>query len=230
MNAAPIKPRPEPEKLPNRWEGRHGLSGAEVEEHQRRRLYDAVAIAVSEKGYADASVQDFLEAAGISRQTFYKQFSNKDAAYLEAFDYITGDLMKRVGAAFDHSTDFVTGTIACLREFLNLAVEKPEYAVMCIVEVKAAGPAAIKRRDELIQGLASLLLFGAERYLGGALPPHLVAVGSIGGVHEVVYSYIAQGKVTRLPEVLPELAYLLWVPFIGPEAARDSMETLRATG
>jgi AcrR family transcriptional regulator len=208
--------------------GRHGLSRSYVAANQRGRILDAVAATVCEKGYAATSVEDFITAARVSRRTFYDNFQNKEDAYLAAFDLISSELITRVSGIFDASPDFVTGTVNCLGEFLELAAAEPQYAVMCIVEVLAAGPAAIARRDAIMRALVDVLRAGARTLPHGDEPPPLVAETVIGGVYEVVYSRVLRGEVAGLPTLLPELAYSVLLPYTGREAAERSMEGLRA--
>src|SRR5688500_10815012 len=84
------------EQLPR---GRHGLSREEVAESQRERMLRAMAEAVSERGYAKTPVAEVLRRAGVSRETFYQHFANKDACFLDAFDYAAGILMTEMGEA-----------------------------------------------------------------------------------------------------------------------------------
>ena len=66
--------------------GRHSLSREEVAATQRARLMLALTEAVGESGYAATSVADVIGRAGVSRQTFYEQFTSKLDCFLAAFD------------------------------------------------------------------------------------------------------------------------------------------------
>ena len=220
MSAEPnTRPRA-PQQLPP---GRHGLTRSYVAANQMQRMLDAVATVVSEKGYVAMSVSDIIGAAGVSRRTFYDKFKSKEDAYLASFDAISQELLASVIAAYDQSTNFVDGVTACMGVFLELAAAEPRYADMCIVEVLAAGPTAIARRNAMMKALVAVLDEGAKTVPHSLQPPPLTAEIVIGGVYEVVYSRVLAGEATKLPSLLPDLAYSVMLPYVGREAAERAL-------
>ena len=205
-----------PHQLPA---GRHGLSRRYVAEHQRVRIIDAIADVVSLDGYASMSVEAIVGAAGVSRRTFYDNFESKDAAFLAAYEEIGSELFDRIRCANASSVSFAGGVIACLAAFLDFAADQPRYADMLIVEVVAAGQAAISRRDAGMRTLAELLHYGAESAGAETRRPALIAETLIGGTYEIVYSRVRQGQVNALPDLLPDVAYSMMLPYLGHDRA-----------
>lgn len=212
-----------PHQLPP---GRHGLSRDFVETNQHERMLDAVADVVSLQGYAAMSVEEIVSAAGVSRRTFYDHFTGKEDAFLQAFEQVTGELLRRVNAAYDASATFGEAVVACLREFLAFAAAEPRFADMCIVEVLAAGPTAIERRTAVLNELVELLERGARAVPDRITAPGLTAETVIGGIYEVVYSRVLQGRAGELPALLPELAYSVMLPYLGHERAERELDHL----
>ena len=208
--------------------GRHGLSREAVADHQRARMLDAVSEVVSEKGYAAMTVEDVIAAAGVSRRTFYDQFKGKEAAYLAAFEAAGTELIRRVREAYAESRSLAGGVVACLRTFLEFSAQEPRYAETCLVEVLAAGPQAIERRDAVLRTLAEVLHEGAQRDTRSAPTPPITAEWAIGGVYEVVYGRLINGEAAELPALLPDLAYSIMLAYLGPDVAVDL--THRLTG
>jgi AcrR family transcriptional regulator len=190
-------------------------------------MLDAVADVVSMAGYAAMSVEDIIATAGVSRRTFYDNFNGKEDAFLTAYDAIGAQLFETVRAAYASSTTFASGVIACLKAFLEFAAAEPRYAEMYIVEALAAGPAAIDRRNAVMKTLAQLLYEGAQTVPGGSRPPVLVAETIVGGIYEVVYSRVLQGRAQELPELLPDLAYSMMLPYLGHSTAERQIALLR---
>jgi AcrR family transcriptional regulator len=220
------KPQPRgPHQLPP---GRHGHTRQFVESNQRQRILDAVADVVSFAGYAAMSVEDIIATAGVSRRTFYDHFKSKEEAFLTAYDTVGVALFDRVQAAYASSETFASGVIACLEAFLEFTAAEPRYAEMCIVEALAAGPEAIERRNKVMKTLAELLYKGAQTVPGGNRPPELVAETIVGGIYEIVYSRVLQGRTDELPELLPDLAYSMMLPYLGHAAAEREVAHLRA--
>jgi AcrR family transcriptional regulator len=215
-----------PHQLPP---GRHGLSRNYVESNQRARMVDAVIDVVSFEGYVAMSVEDIVSAAGVSRRTFYDHFTGKEDAFLQAFDQVGSELLRQVRAAYHSSATFADGVVACLRAFLEFAASDHRYADMCIVEVLAAGPAAVERRNAVMKSFAELLHRGAQTTQDGAQAPELTAETIIGGIYEVVYSRVVEGHAAELPKLLPDLAYSMMLPYLGHKLAQRELRQLEAT-
>ena len=161
MNAAESRPAPLPR-------GRHRLTRQQVEESQRRRMLLAIAEAMAEKGYVATSVADVLKRAGVSRETFYQQFSSKLDCFMHAFDAAGELLLAHVGQAGGAAGGASGGAGTPLERFersLTAYVEtlaaNPALARVFLVEVYAAGPEALERRAALqarwVDDMAELL-------------------------------------------------------------------------
>lgn len=207
--------------------GRHGLPRSFVEANQRQRILDAVADVVSLVGYQAMSVEDVVSAAGVSRRTFYDTFKSKEAAFLAAYDEIGMRLVLAVKDAYEQSETFPEGVVACLRTFLEFTASVPHYADMCIVEVLAAGPPALERRNAVMKAMADLLELGAATMKDGITPPKLTAETIVGGIYEVVYTRVLQGRTIELPQLLPDLAYSMMLPYVGHAKAEEMVASLR---
>src|SRR5579875_630056 len=81
--------------------GRHRLSRDEVLASQRGRMLAGVAEAVAEKGYNRVSVADVISRAGVSRETFYEQFTDKEDCFLRALDAGVAGLLEVLSAVSD---------------------------------------------------------------------------------------------------------------------------------
>ncbi len=210
--------------------GRHGLPRSFVEANQRQRILDAVADVISLTGYQAMSVEDVVGTAGVSRRTFYDTFKSKEDAFLTAYEEIGMRLVLAVKDVYDASNSFPDGVVACLRTFLEFVASLPHYADMCIVEVLAAGPAALARRNAVMKAMADLLEKGAATMQDGITPPKLTAETIVGGIYEVVYARVLQGKTRELPSLLPDLAYSMMLPYVGHAKAKEMVAPLRIGG
>jgi hypothetical protein len=108
----------------------------------------------------------------------------------------------------------------CLAAFLRFLADEPRYADMLIVEVLAAGPAAIERRNKVMSEFAELVRRGAEATPKARRPPDITAETIVGGIYEVVYSRVLSGQASELPLLHRDLAYSLMQPYLGDEVAR----------
>lgn len=194
-------------------------------QNQKGRLHAAVAEAVSEQGYAEMRVKDILDHAGMSRRTFYEYYGSKLDAFLDAYDEVVRQLLAHIGEAYDeHADDPVARIRECLKTFLGFAASEPTFANLCFVEVLAAGPEAIQRRNGTMQALASLI----ERGVEGAVPkrdrpPAMIAETLVGGIYEAVYARVLNGRERELPGLLPELMFAILLPYAGRRAAMEQL-------
>jgi AcrR family transcriptional regulator len=208
--------RRSPDQLPP---GKHGLSRQFVAQNQRERILAAVADVTSAAGYVEMTVEGIIVTAGVSRRTFYEHFKNKDDAFLAAYDEIAALLVERVVGAVQAADGFAERATAGLGTFLDFLASEPAFARMCIIEVLAAGPEAIARRNNVMFAFAQLIDTQATELLPERDSPPLTAETVVGGIYEVVYGRVLRGEIKELPELLPDLTYSALLPYLGPEAA-----------
>jgi AcrR family transcriptional regulator len=219
---------PRPDRPPQLPAGRHGLSRRYVQSNQRERILDATIAATAELGYARMSVEDVIRRAGVSRRTFYELFRNKHEAFLAAFDAGAGMLLAAVKAAYEPEATFEGRVIEGFRAFLYGLAAMPAAARMCIVEVLAAGPDAMERRNRTMNTFAEVIAENATVLVDRPVPlPALAAETIVGGVYETVFRRIVADRTHELPALLPDIIEAALLPYVGPETAAAHARRLR---
>lgn len=217
--------RRRPDQIPG---GHHGLTPEEVAESQRARILEAMRAAIAEHGYADASVADVIKRAGVSRKTFYAQFTDKEDCFLAIYDEHVARLHGVTRDAFDAQDEWVSSLRAGLTALLNALAYEPAVARLCFVDVLAAGPRAAEARNTAMRELEGVLELGrggeAADANGGDPTPRALGMSMVGGLGEILYQEIVAGRAEQLPAMLPELMYALVLPFEGREAAQRELE------
>jgi AcrR family transcriptional regulator len=135
-----------PRRLPR---GTHGLDPSLVAASQRARLLEAVGRAVAEKGYAAATIDDIVRGAGVSKKTFYEHFQDKLGCFLAAYEAASDELYEHVRAAQDHERAWLDRTRAGIGAYLRWLAAEPALARVFLIEIAAAGPEALERRERL---------------------------------------------------------------------------------
>jgi AcrR family transcriptional regulator len=179
--------------------GRHGLSRSFVAKNQRDRILAAVADVSSAASYGELTVEAVIVHARVSRRTFYEHFTNKEEAFLAAYDAVLAQLFERVSTRIEEEESFVARVAAGLGAFLEFLSNEPAFARMCIIEVLAAGSDAIARRNGALRLFAALIEDNANRLVEGPQPPALTAETVVGGVYEVIYTRILRDEIRKLP-------------------------------
>lgn len=173
---------------------------------QRRRLLDGMASAVDEKGYASTTVADVIRHAGVSRTTFYDNFTDKEDCFLATY---------QEGAAihFEHVRRALTGGDgdalqrfrASMREYLRLLAAEPAWARSFLVEVMAAGPRVLEMRAEFHRRYVEFLRAWLEEVRderGGLDPvPDEVLEAAVGAIDELAANRIRDGRAAELPDL-----------------------------
>jgi AcrR family transcriptional regulator len=190
-----------------------------VAQNQRERILAAVADVTSAASYAEMTVEDIIVTAGVSRRTFYEHFENKEQAFLAAYDEASARLLAAVRAAYESQQGFGERIRAGIEAFLFLLAADPPFARMCIVEVMAAGPEAVARRNAVMGAFAELIEENARERLAEPPPSNLTAETVVGGIYDVVYTRILRGEIRELPTLAPDLVQTAVVHYLGPEAA-----------
>lgn len=161
--------------------GRHGLSRAAVVGSQRQRMLLGLIEAMAENGYVQTSVADIIDRAGVSRETFYEQFSSKQDCFLVAFD-TAGEIFLGILIGSPAEGTPEERFERMLSSYLEALASQPNYARIFLVEVHAAGPEALRRRAALQQRFTDALidLLGTKDAQGRFAVELLVAgIGSI---------------------------------------------------
>jgi AcrR family transcriptional regulator len=177
----------------------HDLSRKTVEESQRWRILSAMTEVTAKRGYAEASVADAIAVAGVSRKTFYEQFTDKEDAFLCAYDVVSDRLIAQlvsVGAAHPDPTARRRAQVAA---FLDALAREPAGARVFMVDVLGAGPRALRRREKVNARFA-------EAVLGSATQDPVRRAAIIGGINNVVAGELLLGHASRLRDLAAPLA------------------------
>ena len=194
--------RRRPHRLPS---GRHGLSRNFIAANQRERILSAVAQAAAELGYAEMTVEAIIVRAGVSRRTFYEHFRNKEDAFFAAYDAAVHLLAGHIRRAYLNKATARERLRAGIGAFLQFLASGPEFARMCIVEVLAAGPRAIARRNEAMRMFAEIIEDNIHELVPSCRRPALTAETIVGGIHEAVFSRVLADRIDELPGLANDL-------------------------
>jgi AcrR family transcriptional regulator len=189
---------------------------------KRQRILRGMLESVGARGYEQTTVQDVVTNAGLYRQAFYDDFTDKEDCYLQALDAGSAwvELAMREAAAEQEPTwrGQLRGALAGLLRFLD---EQPEIGRALLVEVHAAGPWAVGKRTEAMERAAAMVDLAREEGDGSA--PAISAEAIVAGTLAVLHTRLAAPEPTSFERLLPELMYLAVLPYFGPDAAAAEM-------
>jgi AcrR family transcriptional regulator len=215
-----------PETLPP---GSHGLRTEVIARSHRTRLIQATAEVMAANGYQSAKVADIVAAARVARPVFYAHFpAGKGQAFLEAQDHPTQFILDTCADAYFSVDAWPERMWRMLETLLGLIVSNPAISHLRLVECYAAGPAAIRRAEEITRSFTLFLHEGYRYRAEAAALPRLCSQAIAGAIFEIVQRFAAAGEWAELPRHLPQLAYVAIAPFTGAQEAIAIVEQLNA--
>ncbi len=223
--------RPARRTLPR---GSQALPREQVAADQLQRLLVAMIDSVGEKGYRATTISDVVGRAGVSRKTFYEHFPNKQACLLATFDMIAEDGRRRAITAYERAEgDLQERVEAAIRALFEATIDNPAAARLNMVEIVAAGPAGIERRERAVDEYRNFVRGMLQQERNDGTVPDLVVRGVVGGLNRILYSRVRHGQRAELRKLVPDL--MRWVTCFRPtpsvlmqgleEATASSQET-----
>ena len=159
---------------------------------------------VAEKGYEATTVADLVQLSGVSRSAFYRHFDDKQACFLAAVEAMVEPALQKLRG--DESAPAgIERARQAFESLIELLVDQPAAAKMCIVEVYAAGPAGtalIDRSVDSATAVAAQLLEQVPERKG--MPIELVR-SIVGGIQKVIHKRLYRGQEQELLELAPQL-------------------------
>jgi AcrR family transcriptional regulator len=181
-----------------------------VDDGQRRgRILWALATCMATKGYQATTIADIAAAARVSKTVVYAHFRDKEHCLLELYARANDKVLATVREAQEEARrgglpwrDRLRAGIGAYLETLSAG---PAVAWAALVEVQAAGRAALRLRRDMIDRYVDLLTEVAD----GLVSEHPaevrpvsreLLVGAVGGVNELMLSRVERGEADRLHE------------------------------
>jgi AcrR family transcriptional regulator len=190
-----------------------------------------MAQACANHGYGPTTIADIVEPAGVSRATFYELFKNKEECLHATMELSLADAMGRFGEAYSPDKPWPDSVRDCTAAFLDLLAWRPDFARMALIEAPAAGGRSFEMYVSGKRVLQTLLDSGRDLVEGEPIPAS-AGRAALGGAESLIVGQILTGNTERLPQLLPDIVYILTVPYLGQDEAlrqsRRAEESIRA--
>ena len=215
----------EREKLPS---GRETLPEPLVEGSQRERILDGMAEACASHGFGAATIADICEAAGVSRATFYELFKDKEDCLEAAMELAVADAMGSIVEGYAAEQPWASRIRDAAAAFLEQLASRPGFARMALVEAPAAGGRPLELYVSGKRVLQTLLDQGRGEQTEQQGIPSSAGRGALAAAESLVVGQILAGNTERVAELLPDVVYILTIPYLGQdEALRQAGEAER---
>ncbi len=207
---------PPPEPL--RVTGRRYPTGEEALDatDHADRILEALTLEAAESGYVRTTIDQIVRRAGISPSMFYNHFQSKEEALMAAIDSAGARLLAGVLPAFRRAPEWPSGVQIAIRALFNQLAARPALAQLLMVEVYAAGPAALERREQALRPLEAIWLGACRQW---PQTPDVLFEAIQGGIYHLAYRRLADSGPAALRGLAPVGVYLVLAPFLGAEEA-----------
>jgi AcrR family transcriptional regulator len=195
------------------------VSRNEAAADQRRRILEATADLIAEHGYQGATIETIVRRAKVGYATFYRNFDDKEQAYLALLDTAYELTGRRVQEAYGLEQEWPDRIAAGLGALFETIVAHPAAARACLVEVLTAGPEAVARHERMLKRFVPLLEPGRELNPRRAQLPPTLEDTLIGGVLWVLSQRLIAGEAEALQTLLPETIEFVLRPYVGEDKA-----------
>jgi AcrR family transcriptional regulator len=176
---------------------------------QRERMLRAIAEAVAEKGFARVTVADVISRAGVSRETFYEHFSDKESCFLAALEEGARTLLRILGSVLAHAEGEPLERVdLILNAYLSTLAAEPAFTKAFLIDAYGAGPAATAQRIELQQRFVDLV---AEIFddAGAESPGRFACEALVAALSSMVTVRVGSGRIDELPGLREPIIELL---------------------
>jgi AcrR family transcriptional regulator len=201
------------------------------EQHEARvalRIMEGMLEACGERGYRDVSVQNVLDRSGASRRQFYRHFRNKRECYADAYEFEVDRRNAVLVRAASREGTWAQAVVTALREMAGLLETRPLLARGLLIEVHVAGGRALRKRAEVLAGLAEALDSAREDPGVCHSPPPLTSAFMLGAIESFIAGTLLRAAPHEFGAGMRELAEMVLSAYFGRDETIAELDVLLA--
>jgi AcrR family transcriptional regulator len=196
----------------------------------RTRIVAAASEIAARHGEGGVTVSRVIELAGVSRQTFFEHFEDRNDCISEMLEEIVAVATVRVRAAYATRRAWPDRIRAGMLALLELLDEEPELARVCVSRAVAVGLGRLTRRRDLLSELVPVLEQGRDHAPAAHRPPDRAATYVIGGTLGMIHARLRGSDEPTLVDLLDPLMGMVVLPYLGETAALRELSRPRPGG
>ena len=197
-----------------------------MDEAQRTAILEAMADLMAERalGPGSVTIAELSARAGVSVSAFHQQFADREAALLAAFDLGVTRARETMAPAFESEERWLDAIKAGLAAFLRFLEDEPALARLTVVHAMGGGVQVLRRRAEVLAGLAAIVSRGrVETAAAKQAPPDVIGEGVVGAVLAVVHNRLVAADGDTMIELFGSLTSIVVLPYMGSSVARREL-------
>ncbi len=161
---------------------------------RRAEILSAAERVIAKRGYQATSIADVLEAAQISRGTFYLYFDSRESLFHELISGFIQQLMGCIKVVHREEGDPVGGLYANVSRVVDLLFDNPNLTTILLREAVGQDAVVDQKLNDLYAFLYKMvsgaLKNGSAWGITRKVDERVVAMAIIGSIKEVLYQYL----------------------------------------
>jgi AcrR family transcriptional regulator len=157
----------------------------------RTRILRGAARVFGERGYSATSVEAILEAAHVSRRTFYRTFRSKEDVLRTLFDRSVSRLVRAVRAQADPTKSHYELVVASVEAYLRVHANAGPLARVLLLEQFSPESPLFAQRNRALSTFSKLLTSAAEG-AGQKTPDPVLVAAVVAGINQVCVQMATQ--------------------------------------
>jgi AcrR family transcriptional regulator len=188
---------------------------------RRSRVLGAVVHLTLDEGFGPLSDPQIAQFAGMSTESFHKQFPDKEQCFLTVLDEFANEVIETMIAASANATTWAEAVYLSVQAAIDCLVARPGLVRMAFIDIFDVGPRMVDRLNVTLDRFVKLLEQGAPE---PRRAPALSAEAVTGALWTVLSGYAVRNRLRYLPCLVDHLAFLVLAPYLGPKPAIEAIE------
>jgi AcrR family transcriptional regulator len=198
-------------------------AGGEGPRSDRDRICQALLELVGERGYTALTAAELLERAGVDRATFERHFSDIEDCFAAVWDEVNFEMDQLLFPVVTKPGPWRERARAALEAALRFLAEDDSRACLYVSEAVFGGQALQERRVTALLRTSAMIDLGRAEAPDPERVPSVLADAIAGAIWHRAGYLIRRGQSADLPADLPQLLYLMFLPYLGTEAAQEEL-------
>ncbi len=193
-------------------------------EEKRARVLGAVVHLTLDEGYPELTDPQIAQFAGMSTESFHKQFPSKRECLVAVVDEFVEETLGTIAAAAARGSSWPEAAYLSVKAAVEHLAAHPGLTKMAFVDLFDAGPVVVDCLGRMLGRYATLLQESSPEPRRAPLIAHEAVVGALWGI---ISCYATPKRVRYLPSLVDHLAFLVLAPYLGPKAAGHAIDATR---
>jgi AcrR family transcriptional regulator len=172
---------------------------------RREAIVRAAERVFAERGYHDASISDVIDAAGISRGTFYLYFESKELLFVQLIERFVGFITDALQVVDPRQPEPERRILENVARVVDVVFDHPQLTAVVLRESRGRNPeidGQLDRLYEFLQGMVQgALVNGETSGVTRRVNAPVVSTALIGAFKEVFLTRLAQTASAGAPGI-----------------------------